>query len=700
MNLNFNSPIEYLKGVGPQKGKLLRDQLQIETVSHLLEYFPFRYIDKTKFTPIREVDQDGQFYQIKATLNFFEELGISRSKRLRAIVEDETGRLELVWFQNYQWIQEKLNAGQTYKLFGRVKITGKTISMAHPEFELFLEGQQLLNMRWEPVYSSNEKLTKRGLDSRGIKKLLFQAFQEIKKEDIEETLPAYIIEKFKLLPRYNCLLNIHFPKDEKLLHHARQRLKFEELFFLQLRIVYNMMLRKRKSKGYRIVNEGELFEKFFPVRMPFQLTSAQARVIQEIRTDLMSGIQMNRLLQGDVGSGKTMVAFLSMLMMVSNGYQCCIIAPTEVLAQQHVNNIRPLLTGLGLESAFLSSSIKGKERKTILDQLLNGTIHILVGTHALLEDKVIYQRLGMVVIDEQHRFGVEQRAKFWSKAQPYPPHVLVMTATPIPRTLAMSLYGDLDVSVIDELPPNRKSIITMHFTEALRGKLYEFMTRQITQGQQVYIVYPLIEESEKLDIENLEMGYERLLEYFPISKYQIAVVHGRLHSRDKEWEMQRFINGTSQIMVATTVIEVGVDVPNASIMVIENAERFGLSQLHQLRGRVGRGAEQSYCVLITNNQISKDAKSRIQTMVNTSDGFEIAEADLKLRGPGDLDGTRQSGLLHLKVANVVEDQKIHMAARKMAEAILKKDFELKHPLNSLLKQQLGHQDSINLGQIS
>lgn len=674
--------------------------MQIETVIQLLEYFPFRYIDKTKFTAIREIDQDGQFYQLRATLNYFEEKGSGRSKRLRAIVEDETGSIELVWFQNYQWIQEKLNGGQTYKWFGRVRKSGKTLSMAHPEFELFEEGKQLLNMRWEPVYSSNEKLSKRGLDSRGIKKLLFQAFQEIIKEDVTETLPDYILQKFKLLPRYNCLLNIHFPKDEIHLHHARQRLKFEELFFLQLRIVYSMMLRKRKSKGYRIPGEGSLYEMFYPAQMPFQLTSAQSRVVDEIRTDLLSGIQMNRLLQGDVGSGKTMVAFLAMLMMVSNGYQCCIMAPTEVLAQQHINNIRPLLTGLGLNSAFLSSSIKGKERETLLDQLLNGNIHILIGTHALLEDKVKYKRLGLVVIDEQHRFGVEQRAKFWTKAHPYPPHVLVMTATPIPRTLAMSLYGDLDVSVIDELPPNRKSIITMHFTEALRGKLYEFMTRQIAQGQQVYIVYPLIEESEKLDIENLEMGYERLLEYFPISKYQIAVVHGRLHSRDKDWEMQRFINGTCQIMVATTVIEVGVDVPNASIMVIENAERFGLSQLHQLRGRVGRGVDQSYCVLITNNQISKDAKARIQTMINSSDGFEIAEADLKLRGPGDLDGTRQSGLLHLKVANVIEDQKIHMAARKMAEAILKKDLELKHPLNSLLKQQLTGNDQINLGQIS
>ncbi|MBK9108386.1 MAG: ATP-dependent DNA helicase RecG [Saprospiraceae bacterium] len=699
MALKLDSPIEYIKGVGPQRGKLLRDALGITVVEELINYYPFRYIDKTKFTLIDDAKQDSQFYQIKGRLIHLEEKGFGRAKRLIGEFEDESGTIELIWFQNYQWILDKAVLQIPYTLFGRLKLTGYQKSMAHPEINFGTEQSQQA-LRWEPVYPSTEKLAQRGFDSRGFRKIMFQVFQNINPHVIDETLPAYILDKFKLPSRADCLVNIHFPKDEQSLARTRQRLKFEELFLMQLRMLQNMYLRKKKSRGYPMDQLLFPYKEFFEQHLPFALTAAQLKVFNEIKADLISGVQMNRLMQGDVGSGKTIVALLAMLWAISNGYQTCIMAPTEVLAMQHFQSLSELLLPIQINCALLTSNIKGTERNQILKTLESGDLKILIGTHALIEESVRFQKLGLVVIDEQHRFGVEQRAKLWNKAKPLLPHVLVMTATPIPRTLAMSLYGDLDVSVIDQLPPNRKPIRTLHFTEALRGKLYEFMKKQIAEGRQVYIVFPLIEESEKLDIENLDMGYEKLLEYFPIPPYQISVVHGRLRPKDKESEMQRFVKGTTHIMVATTVIEVGVNVPNASIMVIENAERFGLSQLHQLRGRVGRGADQSYCVLMSSNHLSKDATERIRTMCQTQDGFLIAEADLRLRGPGDLDGTRQSGLLELKIADIVEDQPILYAARKLAEAIIRKDPELKHPLNVLLKHRLNDHTTENPGVIA
>jgi ATP-dependent DNA helicase RecG len=701
IRLSLDSPIEYVKGVGPLKATLLKELLNVHTPSDLIQYFPYRYVDKSKITPITEAFLEGQYYQIKGTLKFIDEKGFGKSKRLIGILEDSTGAIELIWFQNYQWIREKLKSGKEYLVYGRLTINGFQKNMAHPEIEWFDPDKKEASLRWDPVYSSNEKLTSKGLDSRGIRRILFQIFQHIGIEQFPENLPDYILKKFKLPDRYSCLLNIHFPKNENLLIASQQRLKFEELFFIQLRMIQAMMDRKRKSAGFIIKNNGELFDHFYKTQLPFSLTNAQKRVIKEIHEDMRSGRQMNRLLQGDVGSGKTIVALLIMLLVNSNGFQCCLMAPTEVLAQQHYQSIRELLEPVSLKCALLTSNVKGKERKHVLEGLLDGSIVILIGTHAVLEDSVQFANLGLAVIDEQHRFGVEQRARLWAKSKQLPPHILVMTATPIPRTLAMSLYGDLDISTIDELPPNRKSIKTLHFTEALRGKLFQFMESEIKLGRQIYFVFPLIEESEKLDLENLELGYEKLLDYFPIPKYQISVVHGKLKPKDKEAEMQRFVKGITHIMVATTVIEVGVNVPNATLMVIESAERFGLSQLHQLRGRVGRGADQSYCILMTADHLSREAKSRITIMCQTNDGFKIAEEDLKLRGPGDLEGTQQSGLIQLRIANLAEDQKILYAARKLAEVILHKDPDLSSPYNALLKKQLAHNEIVkSLGKIS
>lgn len=699
MALKLDSPIEYIKGVGPQRGKLLRDLLAIDVVEKLLQYFPYRYVDKTRFTPIGEAIQDGQFYQFRGKLTELHEKKFGKTKRLTGSLTDVTGSLELLWFQHYDWILDKLAIGQEYTIFGKLKWSGYEWTMAHPEIN-FSSDQHQQALRWDPVYSSTEKLAQKGFDSRGFKKIIHQALQQIDASLIPETLPNYILEKFKLPGRAECLLNIHFPKDEHLLAKVRQRLKFEELFAMQLKMQHNMNLRKRKSKGYVMANADRDYHEFLDKHLPFALTNAQTRVLEEIQSDLKSGTQMNRLLQGDVGSGKTIVALLAMLWAAGNGYQACLMAPTEVLANQHHQSLNELLAPIKMRCALLTSQVKGSDRKQILNVLKTGELPFIVGTHALIEESVQFHKLGLVIIDEQHRFGVEQRAKLWSKSGSLPPHVLVMTATPIPRTLAMSLYGDLDVSVIDQLPPNRKPVKTLHFTEVLRGKLYEFMKKQIAEGRQVYIVYPLIEESEKLDLENLEMGYEKLLEYFPIPSYQISVVHGRLRPKDKDLEMQRFVKGRTHIMVATTVIEVGVNVPNASIMVIENAERFGLSQLHQLRGRVGRGADQSYCVLMTSDSLSKDAAERIRTMCSTQDGFLIAEADLKLRGPGDLDGTRQSGLLELKIADIVEDQTLLQAARKLAEAIIRRDPDLENPLNQVLRNRIFEKNQNNPGIIS
>lgn len=701
IRLQLDSPIEYVKGVGPLKAAVLKEQLNISSPADLIQYFPYRYIDKSKITAISEAFQDGQYYQFIGKINWIEEKGFGKSKRLIAILEDKSGSMELIWFQNYQWLKEKIKTGKEYIVFGKVNITGFQKNMAHPELEVYEPEKKDARLRWDPVYSSNEKLIAKGLDTRGIKRILLHVFQNLDKSQFQENLPDYILKKFHLPGRYDTLLHIHFPKNEESLMASQQRLKFEELFFIQLRLIQSMMNRKSKSKGFLIKNHGALFDQFYKSHLPFELTNAQKRVIKEIHEDLKSGRQMNRLLQGDVGSGKTIVALLIMLLANSNGFQCCLMAPTEVLAQQHFQSISELLNPISLRCALLTSNIKGKERKQVLEGIQDHSIQILIGTHAVLEDSVQFANLGLAVIDEQHRFGVEQRARLWSKSNNLPPHILVMTATPIPRTLAMSLYGDLDISVIDELPPNRKSIKTLHFTEALRGKLFQFMEAEIKLGRQIYFVFPLIEESEKLDLENLELGYEKLLQYFPIPKYQISVVHGKLRPRDKESEMQRFVKGVTQIMVATTVIEVGVNVPNATMMVIESAERFGLSQLHQLRGRVGRGADQSYCVLMTADHLSQEAKARINIMCQTNDGFLIAEEDLKIRGPGDLEGTQQSGLIQLKIADLVQDQNILFAARKLAEAILKKDPDLVNPFNALLKNQMIQREmERNLGKIS
>ncbi|MBK8483765.1 MAG: ATP-dependent DNA helicase RecG [Saprospiraceae bacterium] len=699
--LNLNNPIEYVKGIGPNKGSILREQLNIQILNDLIHYYPFRYIDKSKITPIAEAKTDGQYIQIKGILNWLEEKGFGKSKRMIGFLEDESGSVELMWFQNYQWILQKLIQGKEYIVYGKINIAGYQKSIAHPEIELFNQNQNEIALRWDPVYSSNEKLNSKGLDTKGFRRILLQVFQTLEESQFVETLPDYILHKFRLQSRYDCLYNIHFPKSEFALKRAQQRLKFEELFFMQLRMLQAMLIRKNKSIGYVIQSQNEEFLRFYNEHLPFQLTNAQNKVLAEIQIDLKTGKQMNRLLQGDVGSGKTIIALLVMLLANTQGFQCVIMAPTEVLAMQHFQTIKTLLEPSKYTCALLTSNIKGKERDTLLTNLKEGNLSILIGTHAVLEDSVQFKNLGLVVIDEQHRFGVEQRARLWAKSKPFLPHVLVMTATPIPRTLAMSLYGDLDVSIIDELPPDRKPIKTLHFTEILRGKLFQFMETEIKQGRQIYFVFPLIEESEKLDLENLELGYEKLLEYFPIPKYQISVVHGRLRPKDKESEMQRFIKGITQVMVATTVIEVGVNVPNASLMVIENAERFGLSQLHQLRGRVGRGPDQSYCILMTADHLSPDAKARIQIMCKTNDGFLIAEEDLRLRGPGDLEGKQQSGLMQLKIADIMIDQKILYAARRMAEAILKKDPELKHPLNTILKNQIELNEQLrNLAKIS
>ncbi len=684
--LSIDSPIEYIKGIGPHKGAALRSQLNICTVRDLLYYFPFRYVDKTMVTPIAEARTEGSWVQIKARIVGIVERGLGQSKRMHVTVEDDSGSMELIWFRSFDWVRKQLQSKDEYLFYGKLYYTNRRATIAHPEIEKVQEGVD--KYRYDPIYSTTEVLQSKGIDTKGLRRLINYVLTHIDCQEIRETLPQYILGKLKLSPLQEALFHIHFPRTQSELNQAKNRFKFEELFFMQLRMIQARQWRKQSNKGYVFTQLGEYFSAFYPGKIPFELTNAQKRVIREIHQDMRSGFQMNRLLQGDVGSGKTIVAFMSMLIAIGNGYQCCLMAPTEILANQHYQYLAEAANSIGLKVCLLTSAIKGKERETLLQQLRAGEVHILIGTHAVLEDQVIFKKLGFCVIDEQHRFGVEQRAKLWKKAELCAPHVLVMTATPIPRTLAMSLYGDLDLSVIDELPPDRKPIKTLHFVEAFRGKLHEFMKNQIAKGCQVYIVYPIIEESAKVDLENLELGYEKLLTFFPIGPYQISVVHGRLKPADREAEMQRFVEGRSQIMVATTVIEVGVNVPNATVMVIENAERFGLSQLHQLRGRVGRGAEQSYCVLMTNNSLNPDAKARIKVLCETNDGFKIAEADLKLRGPGDLEGTRQSGLLDLKIADLREDGAILRTARQLAEVIIKKDPELKHHLNQPLKSYI------------
>jgi len=681
MDPNFlQTPIAYLKGVGPQRADILKSELGIETYRDLLQHFPNRYLDRTAFHKIAHLNPSGSEVQIIGKISHLKMVEQKRGKRLVATFVDETGQMELIWFRAHKWVGENLKINRPYLAFGRVNKFGNGFSMAHPEMELLEQSRKAPTVAIQPIYPSTEKLTAMRITNRVLSKMVQQLLMDSKGE-FAESLPPKALGELNLMSKADALLNIHFPKSQELLAKAQFRLKFEELFFVQLQLIAKKMVRKQKIKGLPFEKVGTHFNEFFGNHLPFELTGAQKRVIKEIRNDLGSRAQMNRLLQGDVGSGKTIVALMCMLLAIDNGYQACLMAPTEILAGQHYNMLKELLQGLEVKIALLTGSTKKSERTLLHNQLLNGNLNILVGTHAVLEDRVQFNNLGLAIIDEQHRFGVAQRSKLWHKND-IPPHILVMTATPIPRTLAMSLYGDLDISVIDELPPGRKAIRTVHRYDSNRLKVFRFLKDEIKKGRQIYMVYPLIQESEALDYKDLMDGYESLARDFPLPEYQISIVHGKMKPADKEYEMQRFVKGETHIMVATTVIEVGVNVPNASVMVIESAERFGLSQLHQLRGRVGRGAEQSYCILMTGHKLSEDSRTRLKTMVGTNDGFEIAEVDLKLRGPGDLMGTQQSGLLQLKIADIVKDGQILKTARHYAIELLREDPGLEAPENA------------------
>lgn len=681
--------IEFLKGVGPVRAELLRKELEIHVFNDLLHHFPFRYVDRTSFLKIKDINEDPVQVQLKCRILDKQVMqGANRRRRLHAIATDGTGAIELIWFQGVKWIDQVLEEGRDYIVFGKPEPGSGKKKMIHPEIEALNEYNLARSNLLSPVYSSTEKLNLRGLNSRNLARLTANLIERISDADIEEYLPKYLVRELKMISRKEALIRIHFPKDESELKMAQNRLKFEELFFMQLRLLFAKINRKKLVKGFVFDRIGEKFRSFYDRKLSFELTGAQKRVVKEIRNDLRNGVHMNRLLQGDVGSGKTIVALLVLLIAIDNGFQACIMAPTEILAQQHFNNISNLVSGLNINTGFLSGNVKGKTRKSLLASLESGTIDILIGTHAIIEPWVKFKNLGIAVIDEQHRFGVKQRASIWQKSDKIPPHILVMTATPIPRTLSMTLYGDLDLSVIDELPPGRKNVETIHLYESKRPKLIKFITDQVAAGRQVYVVYPLIEESEKMDLQNLQDGYEYMLQFFPRPKYQMSIVHGRMKSADKDFEMQMFKDGKTNILVSTTVIEVGVDVPNASVMVIENAERFGLSQLHQLRGRVGRGSDQSYCILMSSYKLSKEAKERLSTMVKTNNGFEISEVDMRLRGPGDIEGLRQSGLLDLKISNIIQDEKILRAARKYCERILERDPSLELEENSRLRNYI------------
>ncbi|MCE1167467.1 MAG: ATP-dependent DNA helicase RecG [Sphingobacteriia bacterium] len=682
----LDTDISFLRGVGPAKAQLMKADLSISTFGDLLYLFPFRYVDRSKINTINEIRSDDHFYQIIGTVVGMQTIGVGRGMRLNVSVQDRSGSIDLVWFQGIKWIKALLKPGDSYLIFGKPSSFNGKYSIVHPDIEVANEQSITLSTGLQPVYSSTEKLKSKGLDSRGLARLMRTLFEEIASR-IEEIIPDDILQQYRLLPRAHAFWNIHFPQNNYLLDQARRRLKFEELLLVQLDLLKLKLKRTGLGVGHAFPVVGEMFNKCYSEVLPFGLTNAQKKVIREIRKDLYGQKQMNRLLQGDVGSGKTIVSFLVMLIAIDNGFQACLMAPTEILAQQHYVSIKKLADQLDLSIALITGSVPQSARKPILASLESGELKILIGTHALLEEVVKFNNLGIAVIDEQHRFGVQQRASLWSKNS-IPPHILVMTATPIPRTLAMTLYGDLDVSIIDELPPGRKPIQTRHFKDAQRLIVFHFMKTQIALGRQVYVVYPLIDESETLDLKHLTEGFEAISREFPLPDFAISMVHGQLKPAEKEYEMARFKKGETQIMVATTVIEVGVDVPNASVMVIENAERFGLSQLHQLRGRVGRGADQSFCLLMTADKISPDAKSRIETMVRTNNGFEIAEADLEIRGPGDLSGTRQSGMIELKMANLLTDGPILEAARNKAFEILTQDPELKLPVNSGLKERL------------
>ncbi len=667
----LNSPIEHLKGVGPQRGELLKSELGIRRMGDLLYLFPFRYIDRTEYHKIADLRSDVTEVQLIGRITQAKMIGQGRQSRLVARFEDETGEIDLVWFQGSKWVKEQLHLHERYVVFGKPRQFRNRYNIPHPELEKWEDHEKSICPALRPMYPSTEKLTRKGLHSKGISKLQEALWQQAQ-GTIGDTMGKAFREHHRLMPLEEALLNIHFPRNIEKLEKARFRLKFEELFFIQLGLLRQKLLRHQKLDSYTFEKIGPAFTECYKNGLPFELTAAQKRVLREIRRDVGSGHQMNRLLQGDVGSGKTIVAFMSMLMALDNGYQACLMAPTEILAQQHHQELSELIGPTGPRMELLTGSVKTGARKSILEDLESGKLPFIVGTHALLEDKVKFQQLGLVVIDEQHRFGVAQRAKMWKKST-LPPHILVMTATPIPRTLAMSLYGDLDASVIDELPPGRKKVKTVHRYDSNRLGVFQFMRSEIKKGRQVYVVYPLIKESEKLDYKDLMDGYESIVRQFPLPKYRVAIVHGQMKPGDKAFEMQHFMSGQAQIMVATTVIEVGVNVPNVSVMVVESAERFGLSQLHQLRGRVGRGIDQSYCILLSKDKIGNDARMRLETMVRTTDGFEIAEVDMQLRGPGDLMGTQQSGLLDLHIADIARDGQIMALARRAAENLLQKD---------------------------
>lgn len=678
--------IESLPGMTSRKAQILRKDCDIHTFSDLLAWYPYRYVDRTRFYSISEIEADMPFVQLRGRIERPGIKGSGAKQRLSCLLRDTTGTIELVWFQGIKWVSEKLKPGQEYIVFGKPGLFNNSWNIVHPELEPFSPEKAATASKLQAVYSSTEAMKKAWLDSKGIASYVAQVLS-ILENKISETLPDQIRQRFSLASLQLAYKMIHQPQNQEELNAALKRLKFEELFFLQLRLIRLNKLNKQQLKGYAFEKIGPIFNVFYSQHMPFELTEAQKRVLREIRADVGRPVQMNRLLQGDVGSGKTIVAFMSMLMAIDNGFQACIMAPTEILAQQHFQGLKELSDRIGIRIGLLTGSVPKKERNVIHAALESGDMHILAGTHALLEDKVVFKNLGLVIIDEQHRFGVAQRARLWIKNE-LPPHVLIMSATPIPRTLAMTLYGDLDISVIDMLPPGRKPILTKHFFERERPRVFEFIKKEIASGRQVYIVYPLIEESEQLDYRNLMEGYEHLLAWFPAPDYHLSIVHGKLKPADKEYEMQRFLKKQTQIMVATTVIEVGVNVPNATVMIIESAERFGLSQLHQLRGRVGRGGEQSYCILMTGFKLSTDAKTRLKTMTETNDGFRIAEVDLELRGPGDLQGTKQSGLLDLQLADISHDQQLLYQCRDLATEILGRDPELILTENFLLKKQL------------
>ncbi|MBC8300292.1 MAG: ATP-dependent DNA helicase RecG [Pelagibacterales bacterium] len=694
MNNTFlHTPIDYLKGVGPNRSKLFKKELKIFTYQDLLSFFPYRYVDKTKYHKIDEVNNTKSEIQIIGKIVDLYESGSPRKRRLIAKVKDDTGFIELVWFKSHKWIKENLTLNKNYIIYGKPNMFKGIYNIPHPELELYKKESLKYRSSLDPVYPSTENLIKRGITNKAIINIVKELLLKTKSKFVE-SLPEYIIKEYKLLDKNSAIINIHLPKSSQVLSKAIKRLKFEELFYLQLQLIKKNISRKEKIKGYRFKKVGNTFNSFYNNHLNFSLTNAQKRVLKEIRRDLGSNAQMNRLLQGDVGSGKTIIAFMTTLIAIDNNFQACIMAPTEILSVQHYNNFKEICKLLNISIQILTGSTKALERRKIYDELENGKLKILIGTHALIQDKVKFKNLGIAIIDEQHKFGVAQRSKLWKK-NTLPPHVLIMTATPIPRTLAMSVYGDLDISVIDELPPGRKNIITVHRKENSRLKVIHFLREEISKGRQAYIVYPLIKESEKMDYKDLLDGFDSLSRDFPLPEYQISIVHGKMKPEDKDYEMQRFISGTTDILVSTTVIEVGVDIPNASVMIIESAERFGLSQLHQLRGRVGRGTHESYCILMSGNKTTNDSKIRINTMVKSNDGFEIAEKDLEIRGPGNLMGTQQSGIIPLKIANLVSDKNMISTIRDYVKKILTTDQNLTKKENTIILNTYKHLNKNN-----